>query len=264
MNDFICKNFINDMNNSEFDPNTYIALLCGSSLFECDPRDTDIFIYTLGDEKSFCSKLTVYLSQIDKNVRFSYLDSLEFYSVKYISSGIPYSLHIVSKRKLYDRIQKADCVETYTDINIFDVKLYSQTVYRKWIIETRYLIGNRKIKNDIKQELIKKKIPENIAREKLICRIKNNINYFNEKVSGEDDIVLCNFIVGQIVNNLINYLYLVNGCYYGTLKYIKTDLEHFEKDAELSKLTINIIKSINIKDVSEISILINKIISFVT
>lgn len=261
MNNFICKNFINDMKHSGFDPNTFLALLCGSSLFECNPRDTDTFIYTIDNEKKFCHMLTDYLSYIHENIKCFYLDSLEFYSVKYISADICYSLHIVSKDKLYNVIQKAESVETYTDINIFDVKLYSQTVYRKWLLETEYLIGNISIKEYLEDELLKKEIPVNAAKKRLISRIKNNINYFNEKVV--DSVVLCNIIAGQIVNNLINYLYLINKQYYGTLKYIKNDLEHFKQGSELSKLTIDIIKSINIMEIQEISVMVNKIMSLI-
>ncbi|MDE6424714.1 MAG: hypothetical protein K2K89_01040, partial [Ruminococcus sp.] len=236
MNDFICSNFIMDIENSAFDSESYLALLCGSSLIESNPRDTDIFIYTTEDEQFFCKKLVDYLSHIDKTVKYCYLNSLEFHSVKYVSAGISYSLHVVSKNRLYNIIQKASLVETYTDINVFDVKLYSQTAYRKWIIETKYLIGNVSIKEELIAELLKKEIPVDSAQNELIVRLKNNINYFNEKVT--DDIVLCNLIVGQIINNLINYLYLVNGVYYGTLKYIKSDMRNFMYKKELSELTI--------------------------
>lgn len=261
MNDFICDNFISDMKQSGFDSETYQALLCGSSLSECNPRDTDIFIYTTDNEETFCNRLTAYLSHTDGNVKCFWLDSLEFYSVKYVSSGISYSLHIVSKDRLYNIIQKAGQTETYTDISVFDVKLYSQTAYRKWILETRHLIGNTSIKEELTDELSKKEIPVNTAKKVLVSRINNNVNYFNEKAS--DDIVLCNVIAGQIVNNLINYLYLINGCYYGTVKYIKNDLEHFTKEPELSGLAIDIIKSVNAKEIYEISVLINKIPSLI-
>lgn len=261
MNDFICNNFIRDIENSAFDSESYLALLCGSSLIECNPRDTDIFIYTTENELDFCEKLVNYLSHIDEKIKYCYLNALEFYSVKYTSAGISYSLHIVSKNRLYDIIQKASLIETYTDINVFDVKLYNQTVYRKWIIETRYLIGNISIKEELTAELLRKEIPFNSAKNELIARLKNNINYFNEKVT--DDIVLCYLIVGQIINNLINYLYLLNGIYYGTLKYIKSDLESFMCEKELSKLTLCIIKSINVKKIKDVSALINKIICFI-
>ena len=223
----ICENFIHDMQKSRFSPETYLAMLCGSSLSEANPRDTDIFIYTLDDDAIFFRELTAYLSTIDSRVKSVYLRSLEFYSVKYESSGICYSLHIVSQARLFEIVRKAGYVETYTDISVFDVKLYSQTVYRKWILETRYLIGNPAILETVRETLLQMPVPRKRAEDELISRIRNNIGYFNEKVT--DDAVLCNLITGQIINNLINYLYLVNECYYGTLKYIRGDLEHFRK-----------------------------------
>jgi len=122
-------------------------------------------------------------------------------------------------------------VETYTDINVFDVRLYYQTVYRKWILETEYLIGDTSLKKALIHELAKQKKPTEFARQELVIRLKNNIAYFQEKVT--DDRVICNVVLGQIFNNLVNYCYLLNDAYYGTVKYIKRDLEGFKNELAL-------------------------------
>jgi len=84
----ICSNFIHDMGNTCFQPNDYLALLCGSSLVEDDPRDTDIFIYAKEDESVFSQKLFYEFSRIDTTAKLTYLDNLRFYSLKYNSDGI--------------------------------------------------------------------------------------------------------------------------------------------------------------------------------
>ena len=96
----ICNNFVHDMQNTCFQLNDYLALLCGSSIVEDDPRDTDIFIYTKEDERVFSQKLLYEFSRIDAEAKFAYLGALRFYSLKYNSNGIHYSIHIVLKRRL--------------------------------------------------------------------------------------------------------------------------------------------------------------------
>lgn len=246
----ICNNFIKDIEKMHFCCEDYLALLCGSSLMEEKPRDIDIFIYVKKEEDIFIQELFYELLRIDTKVEFAYVDTLKFFSIKYNSVGVYYSIHVVSMEKLFSLVQNASLVETYVDINVFDVKLYSQTVYRKWIMETEYLIGNIYLKEALIYELKKKEKPIQFAKQKLVTRIRNNIAYFQEKVM--DDIMICNIIAGQIFNNLVNYCYLINNVYYGTVKYIKKDLQNFKIEPALCKLTINIMESLNIKSINEI------------
>lgn len=245
------------MMKTPFCSDDYLALLCGSSLIEDEPRDIDIMIYTCEEENLFSRKLFDCFAEIDSNAKLTYVDELMFYSLKYNSFGFDYSVHIVSMERLFYIVREANLIETYIDINIFDVKLYSQTVYRKWIYETEYLIGNISLKENLINELKKQKKPIKIAKQKLVFRIKNNVNYYNEKV--DDDVFLCNVVLGQIINNLINYCYLVNDTYYGTVKYIKRDLENFDRVTALCELTISIIESINKRSIRCFSEMVNGI-----
>lgn len=257
----VCSNFIRDMKNTCFRPNDYLALLCGSSMVEDDPRDTDIFIYTKEDESVFSKKLLYEFSRIDAEAKLAYLGALRFYSLKYNSDGIHYSIHIVSMGTLFSLVKKASLVKTYTDINVFDVRLYHQTVYRKWILETEYLIGDASMKEALIHELAKQKKPVECARQELLLRLKNNIAYFQEKVT--DDRVICNIVLGQIFNNLINYCYLLNDVYYGTVKYIKRDLEGFKNELALCHLAIDLIESCNIRSIQETSREVSHILDYI-
>lgn len=262
----ICDNFIYDMKkagekNPCFLPENYLALLCGSSLTEENPRDVDIFIYAGGDEKCFSETLLCELRSADREARLMYLPAFRFYSLKYNSAGYCYSIHIVSVEKMVSFVREASFPETYTDINVFDVKLYRQTVYRKWIMETEYLIGNPSLRENLIQELAKQKKPLESARQELAARLKNNIGYFQEKAA--NDRIACNIIAGQIFNNLINYCYLINHAYYGTVKYIKKDLEGFQTEQELCHLTVDILESLNLSSFDEMLNRVKRILNYV-
>lgn len=257
----ICNDFIKDMGNTGFQPHDYLALLCGSSLVEDDPRDTDIFIYTTENEGVFSQKLLDEFSRIDPEARLTYLRALRFYSLKYASGGIRYSLHIVSMETLFSFIEKASLVETYTDVNVFDVRLYHQTVYRKWILETEYLIGDASMKEALLRELAQKEKPAELARRELVRRLKNDIAYFHEKVT--DDRVICNVVLGQIFNDLVNYCYLLNDAYYGTVKYIRRDLEGFRNGSELCHLAVGLIGSCSVRSIQDISHKISGILNYI-
>jgi len=252
------------MENTNLRPDDYLALMCGSSLTEDHPRDVDIFIYTNKDESIFSRKLLDDLFHVGIRANLTYLDTLQFHSLKYHSTGICYSAHIVSMQKLLSLVSKASLTETYTDVDVFCVRLYNQTVYRKWILDTEYLIGETSFKETLLHELAKQEKPFACAKRELVSRLKNNIDYFREKVTDDtDDRVTCNVLSGQIFNNLINYCYLLNNVYYGTVKYIKKDLESFQVKPALCRLTIDLAESLNIKSIQEISCKINRILDYI-
>lgn len=252
-----CNDLISNLRHMELNPDEYTAVLCGSALVESNPRDIDIFIYTKWDEREFSEKLYRYLLLIYSSAKTNYIAPLQFYSVKYVSSEVNYSIHIVSMKKLLSIIDQASLVDTYTNINVFDVKLYNQTVYRKWIMETEYLTGNGTLKEYLLNELVKRERPTALAKQILSKQIKNNIAYFHEKIG--TDRVFCNIILCQIINNLINYCYLANEKYYGTVKYIRSDLIGFDQAVFLCRLTIELIEKINIKKIYEFSEIIDQI-----
>ena len=62
------KEFFEDMKNFQ-NQNEYVAMLCGSSLCEPNPNDTDIFIYSLEDEEVFANRLYLFLKAIKKQLK---------------------------------------------------------------------------------------------------------------------------------------------------------------------------------------------------
>ena len=250
--------FVKDIMSSGIDPSSYLALACGSSLTEQKPRDTDVFIYSAGPEKLFSENLLKKLSAKDTKACLKYYKHFCFYSLKYVSGKQPYSIHIASKEKILSYIDMAAHTETYTDINIFEVELQPQTVYRKWIMETAALHGNVSIKDYFIKKIneAQNSAPYSEAEKELVSRIKNNINYFYEKVSSPG--LACNVLLCQIANSLINYCYLVNRSYYGTVKYIKDDLSYFSKEPELADIAIKMLEFLNSGDMKFFSSLLNR------
>lgn len=264
MNDKTGKinNFVNDMRKSICDRSDYLVLLCGSSLTELNPRDIDIMIYTKEDEEIFSNNLLRSIILIDPEAEFTYIDALQIYSLKYISNDTIYSLHIVSWDKVNSFVAQASQVETYTDVNIFAFELYYQTIYRKWIIETEYLTGNEMLKTELVNNLNSKVIPYDAAVKRLTKRIKNDVNYFIEKVSDPD--AICNIILCQIINQLVNYSYLVNGIFYGTVKYIKDDMKKFKKATEISKLSLVLLEKMNLINLEQCKMILTDILKFIS
>ena len=263
MNDKIGKfdEFINDMKKSICNQSDYLVLLCGSSLTELNPRDIDIIIYIKEDEETFSNNLLSSIILFDSEAKLTYIDTLQLYSLKYTSGDADYSLHIVSWDKVNSYIAQASQVETYTDINIFSFSLYYQIVYRKWIMETEYLTGNEMLKVELVNSLNSKVIPCEAAIKRLTQRIKNDVNYFIEKVSESD--AVCNIILCQIINQLVNYSYLVNGVYYGAVKYIKSDMEKFTKATEISELSLVLLEKVNLINLEQYKIILAKILKYI-
>lgn len=263
MNDKIRKfnKLINDMKKSICNQSDYLVLLCGSSLTELNPRDIDIIIYTREDEEIFSDDLLSNIILIDPEAELAYIDTLQMYSLKYTSGDASYSLHIVSWDKVNSFVARASQVETYTDFNIFAFSLNYQIIYRKWIIETEYLTGNEMLKVELVNNLNSKVIPYETAIKRLTQRIKNDVNYFTEKVSEAD--AVCNIILCQIINQLVNYSYLVNGVYYGAVKYIKNDMKKFAKATEISELSLVLLEKMNLINLEQCKIILTEILKYI-
>ena len=246
----VCRPFLKDMIDFKCDQNDFVCMLCGSSLIEDNPRDTDIFIYTKSDPEMFAKAILSHFKTIDGNAFYYYCEFLSFYSVKYKSSAINYSIHIVAIQQLNECINRIADTNIFTDVNIYEVKLNMQTVYRKWILETEYLFGNEKLRESIinNLEMSKKKIPYTLVIDILKKRIINNIKYFFEKAQKLNVGIFGEIVVCQIINNLICLCYLVNAKFYGTVKYIEQDLQGFESNIVFSQSCLKLLKCLNISD----------------
>jgi len=242
----VCKSFLQDISNFKYDANQYVCLLCGSALQEENPRDTDILIYAQVELRNFSRQLLRYLQSIDPTARLAYYKELKLFSIKYQS----YSVHIVSSEALHAYIDTISNIKNFVDVNIFDVKLYKQTVYRKWIEDTEYLYGNINIRKHILQKLCtaQKQIPYQKAIQVLREKLKNNISYFYEKTDNTRVGIAGEIIICQIINNLVCLSYLMNHKFYGTVKYIEQDLMGFRGHDIFSGNCLDLLRGINRKD----------------
>ena len=65
-------------------------------------------------------------------------------------------------------------------------------------------------------------------------------------------IIFTGIIISQIFNDCVLYCYAENGMYYGTLKYLESDLKFFTKCTELVEVSKRLYKAINIEDTKDI------------
>lgn len=161
--------------------NTDVQFLqCGSSIKDSSARDIDIMVYTCDDLLNYFTKL---LEQVDdKNIiKKSYIDIWNMYSLKIIENNEIISFHIVSFEDLKGYVKRADEIEIYANINLFELSLNLPTVYRKWINETRHILGNSGLKEQLEIMLQQYKMPVIAIQDLLRKRIINSINYYFEK-----------------------------------------------------------------------------------
>ena len=196
-----------------------------------------------------------------KSLSNKYLENLKFYSVKYKSINYNYSLHIVSIKTLEEMIDKASHISTYTDINIFEVKLYMQTVYRKWVCETEFICGNECMLTNIKSLLSKNEydVNSNEVISILKKQINNNVSYYKEKYT--HDKITANIIILQIINNLINFCYFVNKVYFGTVIYIQSDFISFKNQTKISEIALDLFQAINIKSEENFIVMLDRLLT---
>lgn len=222
--------------------NTNVQFLqCGSSIKDSSARDIDIMVYT-------CDDLTTYFIMLlgkveDKHIiKKSYIDIWNMYSLKIIEDNKIISFHVVSFEDLKKYVNRADEIEIYTNINLFELSLNLPTVYRKWINDTRHICGNSSLKTQLMIMLQQYEMPVIAIQDYLKKRIINSINYYFEK-EGSD--LFSGIVIAQIFNDIVLYCYAENNKFYGTLKYVENDLKSFRNCVQLSKQGLELFKSIN-------------------
>ena len=152
-------------------------LQCGSSLKDSSARDIDIMVYTCDDLLAYFTKLLEKIE--DKHIiKKGYIDIWNMYSLKIIEDNEIISFHIVSFEDLKKYVKRADEIEIYANINLFELSLNLPTVYRKWINDTRHLCGNSSLKAQLEIMLQQYEMPVIAIQALLRKRIINSINYY--------------------------------------------------------------------------------------
>lgn len=155
-------------------------LQCGSSIRNSSARDIDIMVYTCDDLPNYFTKL---LERIDDKciIKKSYIDIWNMYSFKIMENNEIISFHVVSFEDLKRYVNRAGEIDVYANINLFELSLNLPTVYRKWINDTRHLLGKRDLKAQLEILLHQYEMPVLAIQDLLRKRINNSINYYFEK-----------------------------------------------------------------------------------
>lgn len=229
-------------------------LQCGSSIHNPMARDIDIMVYVSGNLCDFFDSF--FARHRDRHIiKKSFIDVWKMYSLKIKKDNEVISFHIVSVEDLRKYVARACEPEIYADINLFSLSLKLPTVYRKWIIDTDHLYGNRCMKEELLSMLKQQWMPVAAIQDLLRKRIMNSVNYYFEK---SDFALFSGIIISQIFNDFVLYCYAENGLYYGTLKYLESDLKSFTKCTELAEASISLYKAINREDTKSISVRLRK------
>ena len=69
-----------------------------------------------------------------------------------------------------------------------------------------------------------------------------SLSYYFEK-EGSD--LFSGIVIAQIFNDIVLYCYAGNNKFYGTLKYIESDLKSFKNCVQLSNQSVELFRSIN-------------------
>lgn len=216
-----------------------VVLACGSALIKENPVDVDFIVYTQNKEK-FLSKFKGILQRKNIETRHVFIEKLNVHSLKFQYRTQTLSFLIVDFKSIKSYIRRADDPNVYADINIFDFELCYPLIYRKWVQETKFLLGNMDTYNLLTQCVANIKIPQQAMD---ICRAKilNTSKYLRRKE--KTSLLAKNIVQNELANNLIVYLYVLNNKFIGTVPYIERDLLEFEKGKQLAKIAIQLIQN---------------------
>ena len=201
----------------------FSCLLCGGAVTEEHPRDIDLIIYVETDDlKKSVEEIVKSFRSFGVKIRESYIKKLNLYSIKIDKDNL--SLHIVSYDDLLEYTSHAAEPETYTDIDILAFTLNYATVYRTWIEDTKFLFGQKEMLINLRENL-NDKIPVSQLYKIFSEKIKSTLIYYQEKKSTK--LISQGLLILKLFRELLLYCYSMNRQFYGTIKYIDSDLEHF-------------------------------------
>ena len=202
------------------------CLVCGGAVHEPVPRDVDLILYTLNDDlPRGADEIVSTLSAFDFDCKTRYIAELKMYSIKAVFDGVLLSLHIVSYRDVLSYAFRASAPSTYTDVDILSFKLNFTTVYRTWILETKFLFGDREAVEYLR-DLVRDKMPVEKIHDILRDRIINTANYCLEKRSC--GAMTRHILKMKLFRELLLFCYAMNHQLFGTVKYIDSDLDGFD------------------------------------
>ena len=172
------KNIISFISSLNIVKNMTVVLACGSALKKHNPEDVDFIIYT--ENKQDFSLLFKDKLQNEK-IKFVhvFIKKLNVHSIKFEYQGQKLSFLIEDYNSIEAYLKRANDPNVYVDINIFDFQFCYPLIYRKWIIETDYLLGCKKTYESLLNIVKSIRIPKqaiDISKKKIL----NTIKYLKE------------------------------------------------------------------------------------
>ena len=235
----------------------YVFLLCGSATETEYPRDIDFMVYDAdGDIDGFAEEITCALVSdgIDADIRF--MDELNMRAVKFRWNDSPISIHIVSYKDIEKYVGRAGTPEVYTQVDILSYTLNYPTVYRKWIIDTIFVCGNKNLKKDLSERL-KDTMPVTEICDALVWNINNTISYCLEKWNNGE--ITKGILLLKVFREVLLYSYAINRQYFGTAKYIDGDMMGFQVGRDVCDLCIKLFGMINDHPTEQVKYILSEI-----
>lgn len=224
------------------DGTDFCCTLCGSALQKAKPRDVDLMIFVDGQVRDWILKLTENL--IRKGVEWSErsIPELELESMKFQFQKNEYSLHITERSKIDEYLAQIENVSVYERTNIFGFERNLSTIYRCWIQETRFIGGNEEMIERFGQKIQQSEIPFEELKVRFARKLSGTVKYMNEKEALQNT-MFSGILLMQIFNMAVQYCFAANHQFFGTLKYLETDLRNFQVEREIVDLTLQIFES---------------------
>lgn len=221
----------------KFPKDDCVYLLCGSALTKENYRDVDYIVYVCNgidiETKNICSFLDSY------NICYTVktIENLSMVSLKFSLNDVIVSIHLVELSLLNSALDKISDEKSYTEIDVFSFNLNNPTIYRKWIIETLYVSGDKKIYEEVKSRVRQELIPYDSIKSVLYQSIMSKMLYYEEleKLSSVSKVIL----YVQMLNELLLYCYAENKILWGTIKYVESDMNNFTVNKQLCNICEN-------------------------
>lgn len=224
------------------DGTDFCCALCGSVLQKAELRDVDLMIFVDGQVRDWILKLTENL--VRKGVEWSgrSIPELELESVKFRFQKNEYSLHITERRKIDEYLAQIENVSVYERNSIFGFERNLSTIFRCWIQETRFLGGDAEMIECFRQKIQHSKVPFEELKVWFARKLSGTVKYLNERDALQNP-MFSGVLLMQIFNLAVQYCFAANHQFFGTLKYLETDLRNFQEEREIVDLTLQIFES---------------------
>lgn len=231
------------------DGTDFCCTLCGSVLQKAEPRDVDLMIFVDGQVRDWIFKLTENFMR--KGVEWSGRSTpeLELESVKFRFQKNEYSLHITERRKIDEYLAQIENVSVYERTNVFGFERNLSTIFRCWIQETRFLGGDAEMIERFRQKIQQSEVPFEELKVRFARKLSGTVKYLNEKDALQNP-MFSGVLLMQIFNLAVLYCFAANHQFFGTLKYLETDLRSFQAEREIVELTIQLFESFSMQNLS--------------